>query len=318
MPPVTQSPTARAIAPAAARPAVARPAAAAPVVARPPRFKKYDLLKLVGVFATHPGATETNVTYSAPNDSQILGNNDPKENTHIVDGWALFQAAGRVRLEGNSPLHDNVVGFAPGIRYDDVDRFWPEGHKERVVQNFTPTVKISASADGAGNIETAVFAHAYEHETDFKQQFIDPIEYYKRRGKLITVRQTVAVTTNGSWAAGIALNNSAGENQMNSNRTYALIGIRTEKACAAVAIIGPATSNVYWGGPGTVLAASKLKTDRWFIEWSRSQGIAAIPVITGVTMANHSVSVLCNEAGGNFPIELYFVRLDEEPNDRVK
>lgn len=101
-----------------------------------------------------------------------------------------------------------------------------------------------------------------------------------------------AAGTLSEYSAGISFDQST--NLMKAGYDYAVLGYETENGVCTVALGGPATGSLKFGGPGV---NNPLHTRTWFADLSMDYGLATIPVIHQADKPNTFAYQADNAAG---------------------
>lgn len=110
-----------------------------------------------------------------------------------------------------------------------------------------------------------------------------------------SIKPVVVTFGSGTNTAGIwqDLVLTTTENLLHANTDYAVLGITTDTAVAALAIKGADTGNLRCAVPGVVYSDT---TSDWFIRLSEQQGLPLIPVINAANANNTYVSLISSAA----------------------
>lgn len=110
---------------------------------------------------------------------------------------------------------------------------------------------------------------------------------------LMGVSLTVpAAGTLSNWSAGISWDQAT--NLMKAGYDYAVLGYTTENGVANIALGGPCTGSLKFGGTGI---ANPFHTRNWFADLSMDYGLATIPVIHQADKPNTFAYQSDNAAG---------------------
>lgn len=219
----------------------------------------------------NPGAAITALTVNTGDSFQI-----PKfgDGSFAVLEQAWAHAATPLILRIRSPrLHDVAQALRLTIPEALAKPLLPDEADQPLISIDTLIVEMSG---GAAETDVGVLAMWYQDLAGSAQR-LALWDQVKPRIKHMMTNEVdcTAPAAAGNYNAGNALNLT--NDQLHANSDYAVLGYTVSAACAAVAIVGPDTSNLKVGGPGCV--DSRVTRD-WFIRQSIQTGRPHIPIIS--------------------------------------
>jgi hypothetical protein len=116
---------------------------------------------------------------------------------------------------------------------------------------------------------------------------------------------TVAAAGNNVWTDTPI---TTTDNQLHANEDYAILGYRTDAACALVGVKGQETGNLRNCGPGTT---SSLDTTNWYVRMSEASGMPCIPVFNANNRFSFYVSAVDVAAIATLHVTLFCVELSQ-------
>lgn len=235
-------------------------------------------LELITGFVTAPSSTFTAWTLASGN-SLTIRNAPLDKRALLLQAWADNQVAGTMRIR--SPrMHDNVQGIRLDIPVSDPCPLIPYNFPEDIVPQDILVVEHTGSAV-AGDIETGCLLIWYEDLPGIDARLIDIPTLAKRKRRILTIENTLALGTLGGYSGEEALNSEF--DLLKANTQYALLGYLVDGECACVRWRGADTGNLGIGGPGNELL--RFLTCNWFIRLTRELGIPLIPVFDSANKA---------------------------------
>lgn len=227
-------------------------------------------------FATNPGATFTQTTFTA-GQSATVRNTALDSKVILQDMWAKGGTAGVFRIR--SPrLHDNVQGirFQNPIALNQLLLGWyPD--QELVPQDQL----VTEITGGAAETDMGAFLISYDSLPGSDGNYAKWEQVKPRIEHIVTIEvDTTASATVGNWSNGAALNSTFDLTWANS--WYAILGYVVSASVTAVAIQGPDIGNLKNGGPGNL---STWDTRNYFVMRDQFGDTPAIPIINSANKA---------------------------------
>jgi len=253
---------------------------------------KSPIYELLGLQATQPN-TGAACAIAAGSGTATLRLLNSRQRPNIRQMWAKHQVAGFFQMILNSQ-HDTTRNFrfnsaAGSLAMHtawDLDMF---GNP-----NETILGTISGS-NVAGDVETACVLVEYSDLGGMEGAYIDQEELTKRESGILTtvsLALTGAAVAGGGWTGALAISAGAA-NLLKASREYAILGITTDIACAAISIQGPCTGNYRYGLPGDPTQIEKQH--QWFKMASMLSGRPMIPVLNANEAGSTQVAILADE-----------------------
>lgn len=225
---------------------------------------------LVSGRVTNPGAALTAVTVNTGDSLQIPSYADGSF-AALENAWAHEATPGVLRIR-SPKFHDNVQGLRLTNPEVQAKPLLPDESDQPVVTIDTLTVELSG---GGAETDVAVLALYLQDMRGAAQNLALWEQVNPRIVNMLTNEvDCTAPGTIGNWNAGNPLTLTF--DQLHANTDYAVLGYTVSAACAAIAISGPATSQLKCGGPGTT--DSRVTRD-WFVRQTLQTGRPHIPII---------------------------------------
>jgi len=250
---------------------------------------KSPIFELLGMQAVAP-STGAAATIAAGSGTATLQLRHSNSRPNVRQIWAKHQTAGFFQPILNSQ-HDTTRNFrfnsaAGSLAFHtpwDLDMF--ANPNETIV----PTISGSAVA---GDVETGCMLIEYAELGGMQGAYIDNAELERRQSGILT---TVSLALTGAatgWTGALAI--SAGATALlKASRDYAVLGITTDIACAAVSIQGPCTGNYRYGLPGDT---SQIERQHQLFKLaSMLSGTPMIPVLNASDAASTQIAILQDE-----------------------
>jgi len=253
---------------------------------------KSSLYELIGLQATQPN-TGAAVAIAAGSGTTTLQLRNSSKRPNIRQIWAKHQVAGFFQPILNSQ-HDTTRNFRFNSILASLAMHTPWDLDMFANSNETIVGTISGS-NVAGDVETACMLVEYDELGGMAGAYIDQEELLKRQSGILT---TVSLALNGSavagggWTGALAISAGAAS-LLKAGRDYAILGITTDIACAAISIQGPCTGNYRYGLPGDPLQIEKQH--QWFKMASMLSGKPMIPVLNANDAGSTQIAILADE-----------------------
>jgi hypothetical protein len=222
----------------------------------------------------------------------------------ILAIWAMLQADGFVQIvrqTGNDTTRDlrwPVNGATPCILN-------PIGIGIPVQPTESLTCTLG-EANTSGDIANAVVLVDYDKAPGYANSHITPSELVRRGINVTTVQATLACGTAGGWSGAEIL--TAETDLLKPNSQYAILGVTTSVACAAIGIRAPDWSNSRVAVPGD--PTQPHFCGNFFLQMAKQFGDA--PIIPTFAAANRSqiwLDGLQDENGADPVVTLNLVQL---------
>jgi hypothetical protein len=259
-------------------------------------------MELLSGFVTAPSTTFTAATVLAGN-SLTLRNAVEGSPVRLLALWGTHQTAGNIRLR-SPQLHDNVQG----IRVYDVAanpiNLLPDQMNQLLEPQDTLALELTGSATG-GDIECASLLVHYEDLPGIEGRFIDSQELFTRTKNIVTVENTLALSTTGQYTGQEALNTEF--DLLKANTDYALIGYLVSALCNCIRWQGSDIGNLGIGGPGN--PTKKDVTANWFLNLAINYGLPLIPVFNSANKNGILIDGQQDENGTDTTVTSIFAEL---------
>lgn len=243
-----------------------------------------ELITAQTTAATTAGAAAA----AATGDSLTVKNS--KGRARILAAWLALQGDGFLQVTKPSG-HDTTRGWRQVCDVASIMNLLPAGVALEAEPQELLSVTIAGSAT-AGDVESACLQVLYDDLPGVNGRMIDWPTLQKRGefGKLVTIQATLTGAAAGYTGTELI---TAESDLLQANRDYAVCGITTSTATAAVFVIGPDTAYQRCAVPGAI---SEADTGRdWFCALSRAFDDKLIPVINSGNKASTSVGFVQNE-----------------------
>jgi hypothetical protein len=259
-------------------------------------------LELISGYVTAPDTTITGLTMCS-NNSKTVRNAPLDSMVRLLSAWATSQTAGILQIR--SPrLHDNVDGIQFNTVADNNKILFPLGANQKLVSQDVLSIGLSGSAT-AGDIEMASLLIYYDDLPGVEGRFINAEELKSRTKQIMSVTNTLALSTTGDYTGSEAIN--AEEDNFKANTDYALIGYQVSAQCGCVRWSGSDIGNLGVGGPGN--AADNDATSTWFKKLSEEFGLSLIPVFNSANKGAILIDGQQDEDGADVTVNSIFAEL---------
>lgn len=245
-----------------------------------PAIDTVALFSTQGAAAAFPTALA-----AAPGDSLTIRNFNPGQQASV--NAMFYSAGGGEKFRIVSPnLHDNQTGFTFEPAEVPTQFLLPQDAAVPVVANDTLTVYGGIAA--AGTIVAGLQVYytqlpAIQQRLHMWGDIAGNVRYYK------SVEVDLDAIAVGAWTDTLFTKT---EDQLHSNKDYAILGYQCSAAIDLVGVKGSATGNLRVCGPG---ASSTLDISEYFVAMSEAQRTPYIPVFNSddrkafyVSAFNHS------------------------------
>lgn len=259
-------------------------------------------LELISGYVTAPDTTITALTMCT-NNSKTIRNSPLDSNIQLLSAWVTSQTAGILQIR--SPrLHDNVDGIQFNSVADNNKVLFPLGAMQKLISQDVLSIGLSGSAT-SGDIEQASLLVFYEDLPGIEAKFINADELKSRTKNIMTVSNTLALSTSGDYTGSEAIN--AEEDNFKANTDYALIGYQVSAQCGCVRWSGSDIGNLGVGGPGN--AADADVTREWFKLLSEKFDLSLIPVFNSANKGAILIDGQQDEDGADVTVNSIFAEL---------
>lgn len=241
--------------------------------------------ELIAFTATAPGAAGAAAAALTGDSLTIKNAMGPAS---IIAWWAQQQSDGYQQLV-TPTSHDTTRGYRTVVEAANIDSVIPAGLGIEVQPQELMSITIAGSAT-AGDVETGCMLVHYPNLPGVSSRSIT-WEQLRSRGEMLTTIQAT-LTGAATGYTGTELINAESD-LLRANRDYAVIGITTNVACAAITLVGPDTGYVRVAVPGQASDAD-VGSD-YFCMLARNFGLPLIPVINSGNKASTSLGIVQNE-----------------------
>lgn len=249
--------------------------------------------------ALNPGAGPTALVTNTGDSFQIKSTPDTA-NPQLQGMWGQAATAGLLQLR-SARMHDATRGLRFQLPAALVRNLLPD---EGFTQMYSQDNLIFEIGGGGAETDVGALLFYYPDLGGAQQRIYSWDTIKPLIAEMATIEVVVtAPATAGDWSGGTAIN--ATNDLMKANADYAILGYQTLAAVAAVAIKGPDTSNLRYGGPGT---SESIETRDWFVSLAKNSGNPAIPVIN---QANRAATLchVANATAAGTTVDLIVARL---------
>lgn len=252
----------------------------------------------VAFFATEGAAAAfPTALAAAPGDSLSI-RNFPNGQTASLNAL-IYSAGGSERVRIVSPnMHDNQTGLTFEPLEVPAQFLLPQDAAINVVANDTLAVYGGIAA--AGTIAGALQVYysqlpAISQRLHMWGDISGNVRYYK------SVEVDLAAVAVGAWTDTLV---TTTENQLHSNKDYAILGYQCNEAVDVVGVKGSATGNLRVCGPG---ASSTLDITEYFVRMSETQKTPYIPVFNSDDRQAFYVSAFNHAAIAGAAAHVYLI-----------
>lgn len=249
-------------------------------------------LQVVSGFVAAPGTTLTAWGMGA-GDSLAVRNGLEGSEIRLLNMWADNQAAGYLRVR-SALLHDNVVGINANVMAAEVLPLMPMG-KGQILKPQDNLIVTQSGSNTSGDIESGSLLIYYENLPGAQANLKHYSEIVQRIESYMLVTNTIASGTAGGYSGSQVITTT--DDQWKANRDYALLGYVNGVECCTIGWMGPDTSNLRVGGPGT--AKYRNVTNSWFVDLSMTTGLPLIPVFNAANKAATVIDCVQDENDAN-------------------
>lgn len=261
-------------------------------------------LDLITSQGTAIGATLAATTI-ASGDSFTIKNASLTTKVWMIQVWNHNLVAGMLRIR-SPKLHDNVDAIRMRTLVAVLDPLMPFGTKQQFYPQDTEIVELAGSAVG-GQIESVCQQMYYEDLPGQAARFIDHTQLWARQKNIIGQRLAVTLGTTTGYNGARAIN--ADNDQLHANTDYAILGITSDIATAALCVRGPDTGNLRVAVPGANVSGMWQLTARWFVKLSDEFKMPLIPVFNSANKGGTLVDAVNNQAGGTCNATIWLAEL---------
>jgi hypothetical protein len=226
----------------------------------------------------------------APNSgtTQLSARSSPGR-VNIFQLWAFLQATGFSQPVWNSG-HDAIRNYRVAVNATNPFHQKPFNQDLLCNPNEDFTITIGGS-NVAGEVESFVMIAEYE-------------ELGGDTGMLTTVEMELVGSAAG-WTGSTAL--TATSALLKAGMDYAVLGITTDTACAAIGLQGPGTGNYRTACPGGTVQTEMQA--QWFLRAAALGDRAAIPVINADDAKSTLLSFVQNQTNISPNVTLFLAAL---------
>lgn len=242
-------------------------------------------------------------TTIAPGDSFTIKNAPLNSDVFLLNFWTHNLVAGQVRIR-SPKMHDNVDALRARTLVATFDPLMPLGVPQRMYPQDTEIVELAGSGT-AGQIESVVQLMYYADLPGQAGRFLTPDALKQRMRNLIGVRLAITLGTGTGYNGARAINGDV--DLLKANTDYALLGMTSDIATAALCLRGPDTGNLRVSVPGAPTLWQI--TDRWFKHLSTEYGLPLIPIINSANKGGTLIDAVNNQAGGTANVTIYLAEL---------
>lgn len=224
-----------------------------------------------------------------PQQSLTVRSPDSGSAIRLIGMWRKGTAVAPYRLRSNR-MHDNVQG----IRIEDgvsgpISAF-DYGVQNPLIGNDKLTAETYDTATTNANLGLLVY---YDSLSGSNGKLSTWDQVKPRILQLIGVSIDIsAAATLSEWSAGD--NWDVPTNLMKADYEYAILGYDTQLDVCSIAVSGPCTGSLYFGGPGIT---NPEHTRMWYARMSREYGLATIPIVKQADIGNTFAHQVDNAAG---------------------
>ena len=252
----------------------------------------------VALFSTQAGAGAFPIALApAPGDSLSV-RNFPTGQTASIEAL-IYSAGGGQKVRLVSPnLHDPQTGltFAPA---EVPSQFLvPQDASIAVQANDNLTVQGGIAAAGTIVAGLQVYYSQLQGISARLHSWGDISGNYRY---IKSVEVDLAAVAVGAWTDTVI---TATENQLHSNKDYAVLGYQCSQAIDLVGVKGSATGNLRACGPGST---STLDISEYFVAMSQMNNVPYIPVFNADDRAAFYVSAFNHAAIANAAASVYLI-----------
>lgn len=257
-----------------------------------PAIDTIGLFSTQGAAAAFPTALGT-----APGDSLTIRNFAQGQTASI--NAVVYSAGGGERVRVVSPnLHDNQTGLT--WEPAEVPAQFLVPREANIAVQANDTLSVYGGIAAAGTIVGALQVYysqlpAIQQRLHMWGDISGNVRNYK------TVEVDLAAIAVGQWTDTLI---TTTENQLHSNRDYAVLGYQCSAATDVVGIKGSATGNLRICGPG---ASSTLDITEYFVQMSEQNKVPYIPVFNSDDRTAFYVSAFNHAAVANGATHVYLV-----------
>jgi hypothetical protein len=220
--------------------------------------------------------------------------------------WGNLTTAGQATIRSNR-LHDAVQGILLQLQaastFVAADEYFDQALYSQdaltVGANFTAAPALNAIQHLGLQVVYTDLPGVQANLRTWAEVSPNIIEY-------VGVQTTpTSLAASGTWGAGVALNSTF--DLLKANQPYAVLGYQVSSAAAvSVALQGPDTGNLLFGGPAP---SNYVDTRGWFARQSMLSGSPYIPIINSANKASTLANVTTNAAATAVTITWLMARL---------
>jgi len=217
----------------------------------------------------------------------------------ILAIWSQLQTTGFIRVTGPTQ-HDQLTGWTASVPAGQIQVENPLGIDWQVRPQEILAVTIAENAV-AGDIGSVCMLQQFDDLPGVEGRYMKFADVAKRVGRLVTVRGTITAGAGGGYTGEELI--SAESDNLKPNQDYAVLGLTTSVACAAVTLRGPDLGNVRIGVPGD--PNDHDLSSQFFCMLSKVYDLPLIPIINSGNRASTFVGCVQNENAAAVPYTLH-------------
>lgn len=236
---------------------------------------------------------------AATGDSLQIKNAKDGTAVRILGIWAQLQTAGFIRVTGPTQ-HDQLTGWNARVPVGQIQHENPMGIDWQVRPQEILAVTIGEGAV-AGDIGSCCALIQYDNLPGVDGRYMHYRDVAKRVSRLVTVSATITTGAGGGYTGEELI--TAENDNLKPNSDYAVLGITTSVACAAVTIKGPDFGNVRIGVPGDPNDHDLLA--QYFCMLSKTYDLPTVPIFNSGNRAATFLGAVQNENAAAVPMTLH-------------
>jgi len=264
---------------------------------------KSPLYEAIVAQATAPGASGAAASIAPGSGTTTLSARSSPGRVNIFQLWAFLQATGFSQPVWNSG-HDAIRNFRCAV--NATNPFHQKPFNQDLLCNPNEDFTITLGGSGtAGDVESFVMIAEYEELGGASGSYITEAELSRRDTGMLTTVEMELVGSAAGWTGSTAL--TATSALLKAGMEYAVLGITTDTACAAIGLQGPGTGNYRTACPGNTVQTEMQA--QWFLRAAALGDRAAIPVINADDAKTTLLSFVQNENNISPNVTLFLAAL---------
>jgi len=266
---------------------------------------KSPLFEILAMQTTDAAATGTAATIAPGSGTASLQLRYSPKRPNIRNLWAMLATVGFFQPVLNSQ-HDTTRNyrFSCAANSPDFQTPWDLDMFANSNETIVPTI---GSASGVGVVDSACMLVEYEELGGMQGSYIDDKELLRRQSGILTTVEMELTGAATGWTGAAAIDSVT--KLLKAGREYAILGITTDIACAAVSIQGPCTGNYRYGVPGDTRQIEKQH--QGFKIASSLSGVPMIPVLNASDAPSTQLAFLQNETNVSPNVTLHLALLKQ-------